>query len=93
MTTSVLVISCLLSAALGVGAAVLTSLVRKSLEVRSADLKGLREDLDHVSEQLAVAEAASNAALHELKLVRDDIRLHELDLSTRAVRAGVRRAA
>jgi len=48
MTTAVLIISCLLSAALGVGAAVLTSLVRKSLEVRAADLAQLKERGEHV---------------------------------------------
>jgi len=91
--TATLVIACLLSAGLGALAHAVIGLVRTSLAVKAADLAELRARLDGIAGKLTTAETAANTARQEMKLVREDIRLHELDLSTLAVRANVKRAA
>ena len=75
MTTATLLIACLLSAAFGVGAAVLTSLVRKSLEVRAADLAALKTHHEALAGRVTVAELAANETLKEVEALREQGRL------------------
>ena len=93
MSTATLIIACLLSASLGVGAAVLTSLVRRSLEVRAADLTQLSSRISVVENDMTTAVSFIRKIHDRLAAIEEQQRLQELDLSTLAVRAGVRRAA